>query len=361
MHADCFSSVQASEQASSSITTHYSFAADAFYCMDQVSEAIPEWVLMTDYLHYWQQQYGLTEIDRECLQQYRAIRKKYITIHDEHPDIDIQTIAKASEELFAAAPDFIDDPIACAFFSSDTIQEACTKLQSILTQEEQLFICNFYAHFNSNLEKTLGSHTSKSMQAHVQKQNEFLNTQTIREHLENIQKFYNSTPYHYQAHIVWRPAGRGFCANLYNSHVIIQLSPDILPMSQKLFMIYSGVCIHEATHGFSARAPQEQKRVLTQTFIAITGELVDIQTTAPYGLATFIEEPLVQILSQALLCKIQYPEYFDLDCGAYSHPLVKYYLPCIEEYFCANKRIDTNLMQKLAQAYVNFTNQQHTK
>jgi hypothetical protein len=360
MYADCFNSAQAQEKASS-ITTHYSFAADAFYCMDQVSEAIPKWFLMPDYLHYWHEQYGITEIDREYLQQYTAIRKKYITIHDEHPDITIQTIAEASEGLFASAPDFIDDPIACAFFSSDTIHEACTKLIPILTQEEQLFICNFYAHFNSNLEKTLDSYTSEIMQTHVQKQNEFLNTQTIRDHLENIRNFYNSTPYQYQAHIVWRPTGRGFCATIYDSHIIIQLSPDMLPMSQKLFMIYSGVCIHEATHGFSARAPQEQKKALTQAFITVTGELVDIQTAAPYGLSTFIEEPLVQILSQALLYKKQYPQYFDLDCGAYSHPLVRCYLPYIEEYFCSNKSIDTNLMQKLAQAYIAFINQQNTK
>jgi hypothetical protein len=75
-----------------------------------------------------------------------------------------------------------------------------------------------------------------------------------------------------------------------------------------------------------------------------------------YGPSVFLEEPLVPVLSQALFFNAHYPELFDLEEGAYSHPLVREYLPLVEPYFNKKRAIDDNLVLQLGSAYKAFKN-----
>jgi hypothetical protein len=95
----------------------------------------------------------------------------------------------------------------------------------------------------------------------------------------------------------------------------------------------------------------EQKHEFSKTFIYRCKRLVNLKTEPSYGLFTFIEEPLVQVLSQALFFKIYYPKYFDLNCQAYNHPLVKHYLPYVGNYYYSNMAMDDDLISKLANKY----------
>lgn len=339
----------------SDITVKYKFAADAFYLMDQVSESMPKCFLVSDYIKYWIDKFGLSVQDKRLLQDYKTLRCRYTQIID-YPGFGIepQTLAKAPNNLFSPSPNFIKDPIAYAFFSSDSLEDALRKIANIVSPEEHNFIDHFYKHFLLKIEQMTLLNSSKILQAQIDKQNDFLSSRDVIAHVENIRSFYKSSSYHGVALVVWRPSGGGFCASCYGPYIIIQLSPELLPMSQELFMIYTGVVVHEATHQLSSRMPDEQKYSLTEAFINRCEKLTNLATTQSYGLFTFIEEPLVQTLSQALFFKTYYPQYFDLKNGAYGHPLVKLYLPYVEEYFQANKSIDTNLVTLFADQYRNL-------
>jgi hypothetical protein len=346
--------IQQIKNKQSSVTTKYKIAADYFYLMDQVGQAIPKFFLIKDYLDFWQEKFELSEYDKDLLQKYRTLRNKYIKINDMPGfGMALETVKNTPKNLFAPAPNFIEDPIAFAFFSSDSIDQALEKIKNIISQEEHKFIHDFFEYFIPKIQQIISLNSGKKLQEQIKKQNDFLSSNKVITHLESIRKFYNSTTYDSEALIVWRPANGGFCASCYGPYIIIQLSPEILPLDQNLFMIYMGVVMHEATHAFSCRASKEQKLRLTKTFMDKCKKLTNLQTTPSYGLFTFIEEPLVQILSQALFFKKYFSEYFDFDNCGYNHPLVKLYFKDIEEYFYSNKSLDDKLIVKLANKYAN--------
>lgn len=351
----CTALSYAKEEQTSSITVKYRYAADAFYLMDQVSEAIPVFFLVKDYRQSWEKQYGISDVDEKYFQKYKKIREKYRDI-PEHVGFGIGAqIAEYPSDLFGPAENDFIDPIATVFYQSESLDQAFDTLD--ISSEDSFFIKEFYSYFAEKINKLIGSSNTSSVTL-IQKANNFLHQEFVVKHLESIRVFYNSIPSDYQALILWRPEGGGFCASFYNGYLLIQLSPEILPMLESdsesfsdLFMTYIGVVIHEATHGFSGNQNTEQKLRLTEKYLEGSGPLEDVFNIWYLGEFNFLEEPLVQILSQALFFKKYYPEFFDLEDNAYGHPLVKHYLPFVEAYFNNKQSIDDDLVLQLGHAY----------
>jgi hypothetical protein len=258
---------------SSSITVKHTYVTDAFYLMDQVCEASDfSPTLMKVYRDFWEEFYGISEIDRAHIEKYKTIRKKYLTGFDGE-------IEEYPNNLFPKIENALNDPMARAFFGAVDFDQAFDALQ--ISAEELKEIKGFYQHFADKIKGLIGdSHALLSPQ--IQKINNFLRQKIVLDHLEKIRVFYNSVPKEYTALIVWRPAKRGFSASLYNGYLLIQLSPEtILETDSEMFMRYMGVIIHESTHGFSENQPEEQKRRLTKKFLEGSGPLKNIFTILP--------------------------------------------------------------------------------
>ncbi len=332
------------ESSHSSIVVTYSYSADAFYLMDQVSEAIPSFFLVEDYRKTWEDRYGISEKDVQYFQKYKKIREKYRNIPKPIP-------VEYPKNLFAST---FADPIATAFYQSEKLNEAFSALD--ISKEDLIFIKEFYKFFHNKINKIIGNLSIKSRKQ-IQKSNDFLHQHFVLQYLEDIRSFYNSVECNYTARIVWRPGENGLSARFYNGYILLQLSPEMLPMldsdSKKfteLFWAYMGVIIHEATHGFSSAQQEKEKLHLTSSFLEGSGPLEDVFGIG-YEKYTFLEEPLVQVVSQALFFKKYFPKIFDLENPAgYSHPLVQRYLPLVEPYFNKNHGIDNKLAYKLVLA-----------
>jgi len=338
------------EGSSSSITVKYTYVADAFYLMDFVCEASdfpPN--QMKEYRDFWEEHYGISEIDQAYIEKYRTIRKKHLKYYfksetEEYPD-----------NLFPKLEEAFNDPMAQAFFGAADFDQAFDALQIAADDLKELKA--FYQHFGDKIKRLIGD-SRAVLSPLIQKINDFLHQKIVLGHLEKIRVFYNSIPKEYTARIVWRPAKGGFefrgC--LYNGYLLIQISPEMVSRIETdfdAFMLYMSIIIHESTHGFSQNQPEEQKIRLTKRFLEGSGPLKDIPSKYPRtDVAFFLEEPLVQILSQALFFKAHYPELFDSEIAFYSrHPLVGQYLPLVEPYFNKGRAIDGNLALELGKAY----------
>ena len=82
-----------------------------------------------------------------------------------------------------------------------------------------------------------------------------------------------------------------------------------IPVSQSFIQVLLGKRLHSRERKVRRRRLSKFSGSPSRTFL-----------TAYLEKLTFVEEPLVQVLSQALFFKTYYPEMFDLDDGTYNHP-----------------------------------------
>lgn len=240
------------------------------------------------------------------------------------------------------------DPISDVFFSADTFEGAFISLKEVVDFETLSFLREFFQRFLPGIESLLGQRSVYEEFAREVQQ--VMRQDEVLRHLKQIESFYGSGDVAHRALILWRPYEGGFSGASNGHYLFLQLPKEVFSViDNALKWQLSAVLIHEATHSFSARAPREQKQQLTQGFLSRSNGL---NPHEPFIFA--LEEPLVQVVSQALFFKLYHPHLFASEDCWFHHPLVQKFLPLVEQTFVSGKSFDSLLAQKLGREYALF-------
>jgi hypothetical protein len=314
------------------ITLKFNRLANNFHILDQISESLPEFYLLPEYKDALKHEF----LDKELLGKYREIRKK----HQIAPDA--LTIAFSNGNLFAPNPQELIDPILDAFFTSESIDQALSKLVQILTEEEISIISQAFKKYEPIFKRLEMTDTS-AMTHNLNLLNANIDNDKIDSHLISIRSFYNAPPKDFTTVLLlWYPLSTGFTGCAYRDHLIIRTSGKEIPDSDIVKMLVS-VIVHEATHHASSYASTEQKLRLSEIFQS----KIDIKNL-PHFLNA-IEEPLVLALQMVFL-KNSYPEIFERNPDWFNEPMAIKIFPLVEKYFNAKQVIDAEFIETCAMA-----------
>ena len=340
LHAGVQNSHKTTEPEKPSFQLSYSPLADRFHWLDQVSKSTLNFFQLPDYRSKSEAAWDLDENDLSYLDRYRMIRKKYqneATIEE-----------SLSNCLFAPDPATIFDPIADAFYSSHSLEDALTQLSTQLFSEELLFLEQFFLHFESRLEKILlfkRNDLSKTLEI----LNAYLSTSEVCEHLQMMQKFYNARAEPIKSVLLFSAPERHISGASYGHHLHLRIpSTFILSGEEHTDLLLSSILVHEATHHISGCAPKKQKEFFSKIFFEICGELEGIPLLS-------LEEPLI-VATQMYFIKTYHPDKYDIAQSWFFFPLAKKYFDVFERYLSTGQSIDAEFIEDCGKIYYNEAN-----
>jgi malate synthase len=143
----CVSSLMAN------IHVSYHYPADAFNLIEQISGAAPEFFLDEKFKKEWVTRFPLTEIEEQMLTEYRSIRKSQQG--DKWWERNPADFDETPDGLFAPAPKETEDPVAHAFYSAASFEEAWKNLAVVVDRGTLNFFQDFFAAFRSKIDQVL--------------------------------------------------------------------------------------------------------------------------------------------------------------------------------------------------------------
>lgn len=322
-----------------SINVMYRETANVFTVMDQVSEWKKDFCKVA-YKNYWKEKYPLSKEDQSYFARYKKLREKYFV----NPESNVADVTKAKSGLFVEAESLTEDPLARVFYSSETLEEAFTKLSGILTPDEVKFLQEFYLHFEKKYQPILEE--SKKLVKIAKDFSVPMQDQKLVSYLKKIALFYQSKlGENYTVLYVWMPLGKEANAFPAGDFLILQCHPDI-PREK---IPGSDVIVHEIIHTISARQSLEQKQIMTKVF------LEKFKGAGKVEKLKILEEPLAVVWGQALYLKKFNPSLYKQENYKmiwYNHPWVRVYAqllaPLMEEVYQSGETINAGLVETMA-------------
>ncbi len=318
------------------IVVGYREAANVFEILDNVSDWLPG-KADEEYRRYWKERFGISPEDEQRFASYKQIRKR--------------TYPRPSEGSGDGKPDEPSlfgprkpiDRFAESFYASASLDEAFTKLASVTTSEETAELRAFYAAYRTPIAELLEE--SKAFDPIATSLREKLGTRADT-YAASVARFYGVADLPpFTALYVWWPPVANVTANQRDHYLLLKYNPTRHASSAASAI---DVPIHELTHYVSSHQPEEQKRALTQTFLAGCDPRADVKPVK------ILEEPMA-VAQQKLFASVAAPERFDLGAPWYGgdrwiDPFGKALFPLVAEAYAQGRRIDDALMTRAAKS-----------
>lgn len=315
----------------SSMKLRLSEIANTFHILDQVSQSLPDFFTVTEYKDLEK------HFDLKMLGKYKKIRNKYQTIPIEY------ITGEYTGNLFPSNPTDLKDPIFDAFFTSNTLNDALSKIEKLVTNEELKFLRDFFQD-NAEILKTIDSTANVGLQKNLYLLNSNINEEQISQHLDQVRAFYQSPKRELKSILlIWSPSNSGFSGQAYGDHLVVRTSSKEIPNEEIAKMLVS-VIVHEATHHVSSNVSMQHKKELSKAFTNISN--ID---ELPHFLFA-IEEPLV-IATQMHFVKKYFPSIYEKNMDWFNHPMAIKIFPILQEYFNSKNPIDIDFMVKSANIF----------
>ncbi|MBT4760689.1 MAG: hypothetical protein HOO06_03230 [Bdellovibrionaceae bacterium] len=307
----------------------YSESADIFDLMDNVSNWWPGFTEV-EYSKFWHKKFGIKKEDKLLFKKYTAIRQKYY--HD--PDQKPKSPLKNRNGFFSTLGSVNADPIAEAFYSSNSMQQGLKKLAQIINKKELQFFKKFYVHFKPNY-SSLISKSPEQYSVAINKVRASLNKPGISEYFNNISQFYNiKSPLSYRVIYTWWPPLNRTNASPTGKYLVMRYNP-----SKHGYLDDSDIVAHEIIHSISAQQKFKQKAELTNKFLnkcKVNGLLKRYE---------ILEEPLAVVFGQLIFNKKFEPKKFSLSSNLYRNMWVssfarQIYLPLQKRFESGEKITD---------------------
>lgn len=258
----------------------YRQPADAFEILDNVSDWWPGYT-NPEYREYWADSIGITSTDSAFFARYKVLRDRYFDRSGQQNE-DPRT---SPGGLFTDTRVLSADPLAMAFYNSETMEEAFIRLKQVVTPTDVEFLRSYFEHFASRLEP-LTSETRQLVAASLERTREVLADSAVAAYVENIGVFFGvSEDVTFTALYVWWPDAEQVRANPNGSFLILRVKPYVDEA-----MSNADVVVHEAVHMVSALQSDTQKRNLSDTVLNECAGSLDF--TRRLGV---VEEPLATI------------------------------------------------------------------
>ncbi len=325
-------------QANIKVEVQFSYSANYFDLMDNVSNW---WEGFTEpqYQIEWQKRNGpLTEVDKKFFGQYKTLREKYYN----DPDQKEKDPTKNRNGLFSRLGAIEADPIAEAFYDSQSLDESFQKTSKILTKEEVDLLRKFYVHFQPAAANFLKE--SEAFNKIIPTLRKSLSGKKIAQYFSEVAAFYNVQPkLVYKVLLVWFPPIKRSNASPTGKYLVMRYNPiEDLEMAQE----ESEIAFHEIVHSISSQQSLAQKQKLTQDFLNICSVKDRLKAL------TILEEPLAVVFGQAIYLEKFNPKKLDLVEPLYNNPWISSYakllLPIAKDYLKFKKNINQGFIQKAA-------------
>lgn len=315
----------------------YSESANIFDVMDNVSNWWPGFC-EEEYQKYWSKKLPLTAKDKDLFEKYRTIRER----HYNDPDQAEKDPLKNRNGLFASLGAINADPVAEAFYSSDTLDEAFEKLKNTLKPDDLAFLRGFYLAFADRFKALLKEsepfkQVAKHMMGTLQKPG-------IDAYFEKVARFYRvKTDINYRVLYIWWPPLDRTNASPTGKYLLMRYNPVLHFEDAKLD---SDVVFHEVVHTISARQDLAQKQNLTKEFIA------DCDTHRKIKRMNILEEPLAVALGQSLFNQQFEPSRYKYGSVWYTEKWTnmfsKLIYPTVKEEFESGRTLTDGFITKAA-------------
>ncbi|WP_395374251.1 hypothetical protein [Marinicella sp. W31] len=302
------------------IQFEYSVSADVFEIMDNVSGW---WQGFTkpEYKIFWAEKYGVSKKDDALFETYAHLRSKYYN----DPSQSQKDILKNRNGFFASLESDTVDPIAQAFYTSNSLEESFGKLKVFLSAEELSFLINFYKNFESKY-KNLISESEQEFEVTLDKVRKAFDKKEVKVYFSKVSDFYNVKPHKYRVLYVWWPPLNRTNASTSASNIIMRYNPILHKEIDS-----SDVIAHEMIHIISNHQNSKQKKALTHKFLKECPDSISLRTLR------ILEEPLAVAFGQLIFNKKFFPERFEYASNLYNSQWINsmarvMYLPLLERF-----------------------------
>lgn len=317
----------------------YSQAADKLHIADQVSMWHSSF--RTGYRDYWQQRFGYAQVDKRWFDGFATIRRKY------SPDglAGSSSSEGQGNSILWSRPELATDPLADAFFTSSTIEQALQKLRSILPREEHQYLTDFFHQYEARFkELTQESASFRTRLPELQKE---LSEFKFDVYLRRVETYLGveSDPQagveRYRSYLVWWPPGG---------------RPEVGQLGPYILMRYNPLS-HFKSMGVEAVMEGAVRGVVRQLSSARKLELENVfrsrcQTGESLHPAQVIELPLTLALSRMSFEEERKKRQFVLAQEWSGHPWVslkaKLIYPEVRRVMNGNRALDADSLQIMA-------------
>ncbi len=275
------------------IEVRYREAADVFEMLDQVSAWWPDYVEPA-YRQSWIDARRLEPGDSTYFARYAQLRARHVDRTSEAGGG-----RRDGSGLFTAAATATADPVAAAFYQSDSLAEAFGRLRRVLSPREITFLKAFYAHFDART-KPLAAATRAATDASRAATAAALADTAVVRYVARVAALFSPPPNDSAGRRPDDRGARGTPAAVVPSHaptagraeddagssVPLVVLYVTWPDSMRTFATPNGralllrvrprdgetvnsadVVVHEAVHVFAAGMPEAQKAALTNILL----------------------------------------------------------------------------------------------
>jgi hypothetical protein len=276
----------AQERAGAPVAVAYREPADRFEILDNVSAWWPGYTDDT-YREYWvggggSASPGLSADDETLFERYAEIRTRYFDRsgqEDEDPRTSVSGLFTDRRALSA-------DPLAFAFYRSESMDEAFERAAGVVEPGELEFLRKCFEHFAARLDP-LVAETRQSVAASLARTRKTLEDERVRAYVDDIRAFFGvEDALEFTALYVWWPDAERIQANPNGPYLLLRVRPNAGETIDS-----ADVVVHEAVHVLSALQPVAQKRATSDALLAASPDMLD-------GTARLevLEEPLATVL-----------------------------------------------------------------
>lgn len=263
------------------IEVAYREPADAFEVLDNVSEWWPGYTEPA-YREAWADSVGILPADSAFFAQYAQLRSRYFDKSGQ----DNEDPRTSRSGLFTDRAVLAADPVAFAFYGSESMEEAYRRLGQVVEPDEVAFLRSFYVHFSARLARLTGG-AERSVAASLERTGQTLDDPEVASYLDDIVRFFGvGDGTTFTALYVWWPDAERVAANPNGPYLLLRVRPH--PGEA---LNGADVVVHEAVHVISALQPDAQKRSISDAILAACPDALEL--TRRLGV---VEEPLATIL-----------------------------------------------------------------
>ena len=259
----------------------YREPADTFEILDNASDWWPGYT-ESAYREFWTDSIGVSAVDSSLFERYARLRERYFDRTGQQND-DPRT---SRSGLFTDRAVLSADPVAFAFYGSESMDEAFDRLGHVVEPGEVAFLRSFYDHFASRT-APLTAETQRSIAPSLARTQAVLRDSALADYLGKISTFFGvSDDVGFTALYVWWPDADRVVANPNGRFLLLRVRPY-----EGEAVNSADVVAHEAVHVISAMQPDEQKRAVSDSVLAACPDALD--RTRRLGV---LEEPLATVL-----------------------------------------------------------------
>jgi hypothetical protein len=305
------------------ISVRYREAACLFEILDQVSAWWPDYV-EPEYRKAWIARGLEQKGDSIWFRRYATLRSRYFDRTGQQGDSAAGSAAwRAGSGLFTAGATQHADPVAAAFHDAESLDDAFTRLTTIVTPDERTFLRRFYAHFHSRTEP-LTAETRAATSASREATARTLGDPAVETYLARVAALFGGArsaldsarpTWQYTALYVWWPDSDQTRASPSGRVLRLRVRPHAADTVNS-----ADVVAHEYVHVLAAAMPVATQQALSTTILDGCAAPAFVHRRL-----AFVEEPIATALGNIEFRQRFLPQRFSWTRRWYNDPWVDVY------------------------------------